>query len=133
MLGHSAAGNVISCPFGRGEEDVPGEEGLYEEGPRKPRARALWAGENSPVVRALQWCGWDVAFFSSSHESGVDLIKPRGQSRALTEREHIDAWYIEVDCCSLSKGSRRNPGELRNFEHPEGQPGLAAGSMHFCQ
>ena len=58
-----------------------------------PRALDLWCGCNSPIARALAWCGWEVDGYDIAIHSSHDLLSPRLQDELLQNMAIYDVVY----------------------------------------
>ena len=88
-------------------------------------------GQNAPVSRALQWCGWDVCLVDwAVGGADHDVSQPLVRQSIKEQVAQADATIVAMDCGTYSRVRevpRRGRGTAppcRNTQHPEGYPWL---------
>ena len=99
---------------------MPRGDGL-EPPQSAPSAFGLVHGASSPMIFALQWCGWSTESYDWSASAGFDLAE-QGLQDSLLASSHL-FWYTEVPCRDTAKSSHTGSG-LRSIRQPWGLSGL---------
>jgi len=93
----------------------------------------LMSGGNSPVAKAMEWCGWTVQAYDWAISPDHDLSDPKLQDELKAQVGAVDMWMVAMDCSTFSRARERPipghpnpPKPLRGANNPLGVPSLSA-------
>ena len=88
-------------------------------------------GINTPVARALAWCGWEVLCWDTAISPEMDISDRQVQARIAQEADRAFAAVCAMDCSTLTRarekpipGHPNPPQPMRSESHPYGLPHL---------
>ena len=94
--------------------------------PKRPLFVDIMCGTNSPIARAMAWCGWDTETFDKAR--GQDLTNLDVATASSNAVSRSQAYWIAITCATLTKAreiplaGRVKPRALRSSEQPWGLP-----------